>query len=38
MVDKILILLYCKLLYYDKTFYNQKSYYSINVQIINIPN
>ena len=38
MVDETLISLYCKPFYYGKTFYNQKSRYLINVQIINISN
>lgn len=38
MVDRTLIPLYRKPSHYGETFYNRKSQYSINVQIINIPN
>lgn len=36
--DRILILLYRKPSHYGKTFYDRKSCYSINVQIIDTPN
>lgn len=38
MIDETLIPLYHKPSHYDKTFYNQKSWYSINIQIINKSN
>lgn len=38
MIDRTLIPLYRKPSYYGKTFYNKKSQYLINVQIINTPN
>ena len=38
MVDGTLIPLYRKPSHYGETFYNQKSWYLINLQIINIPN
>lgn len=38
MVDKTLIPLYCKPYWYGDTFFDHKSNYSMNVQIINTPN
>ena len=38
MVDGTLVPLYRKPSYYRETFFDQKSNYSINVQIINTPN
>ena len=38
MVDGALILFYEKLTHYGETFVDRKMNYSINVQIINIPN
>ena len=38
MVDGTLILLYQKLSYYREIFLDQKCNYSINIQIINMPN
>ena len=38
MVDGTLVSLYQKSSHYGETFFDQKSNYSINVQIINTPN
>lgn len=38
MIDRTLIFLFQKLLYYKKIDFDQKNNYFINIQIINTPN